>query len=104
MSYYRHHVFVCTNQREDGRHCCGQCGTANLRDHLKRRTKELDIAGKGGVRVNNAGCFDRCDEGPVLVVYPDAVWYTFVDQDDLEEILNEHLVNGRVVERLRLPD
>lgn len=103
MSYYRHHVFVCTNQRDDGSQCCGQCGTSSLRDFLKRRTKELGITGKGGVRVNNAGCFDRCDEGPVLVVYPEAVWYTFVDQDDLEEILNEHLVEGRVVERLRLP-
>lgn len=103
MSYYRHHVFFCTNQREDGRQCCGQCRASSLRDYLKRRTKELGITGKGGVRVNNAGCFDRCDEGPVLVVYPEAVWYTYADQDDLEAILNEHLVNGRVVERLRLP-
>lgn len=104
MSYFRHHVFFCTNTREDGRQCCNQCGAEAQRGYLKRRTKELDIAGKGGVRINTAGCMDRCAEGPVLVVYPEAVWYTYVDQDDLEEILTEHLVKGRVVERLRLPD
>jgi (2Fe-2S) ferredoxin len=103
MSYYRHHVFFCTNQREDGSQCCAQCGAQEMRDYLKRRTKELDIAGKGQVRINTAGCLDRCEEGPVIVVYPEAVWYTYVDREDLEEILSEHLVNGRVVERLRLP-
>jgi (2Fe-2S) ferredoxin len=104
MSYYRSHVFFCTNQREDGSQCCAQCGAAELRDWLKRRTKDLGIAGRGGVRINTAGCLDRCAEGPVLVVYPEAVWYTYVDQHDLEEILNEHLIGGRVCERLRLPD
>ena len=104
MSYYRHHVFFCTNQREDGSQCCGQCSARTSRDYLKHRTKELDIAGPGGVRVNVAGCLDRCEEGPVIVVYPEGVWYTYVDREDLEEILSEHLVNGRVVERLRLPD
>jgi (2Fe-2S) ferredoxin len=104
MSYYRHHVFFCTNQREDGSQCCGQCGAGTLRDYLKHRTKELGIAGPGGVRVNTAGCLDRCEEGPVIVVYPEGVWYTYVDREDLDEILTEHLVNGRVVERLRLAD
>lgn len=103
MSYYRYHVFVCTNQRADGRQCCGQCGAQVMRDYLKRRTKELGIAGKGGVRINTAGCMDRCEEGPVIVVYPEATWYTYVDQEDLEEILTEHLVEGRVVERLKVP-
>jgi (2Fe-2S) ferredoxin len=104
MSYYRHHVFFCTNEREGGRQCCGGCGAAGSRDYLKGRVKELGLAGRGGVRINAAGCLDRCDEGPVLVVYPEAVWYTYVDQSDLEEILSEHLVAGRPVERLRLPD
>jgi (2Fe-2S) ferredoxin len=71
-----------------------------MRDHLKARVKELGLAGPGGVRVNNAGCLDRCDKGPVLVVYPEAVWYTYVDREDIEEILQEHLLQGRVVERL----
>jgi (2Fe-2S) ferredoxin len=49
-----------------------------------------------------AGCLDRCGEGPVLVVYPEAVWYTYVDQSDIDEIIDEHLVNGSVVERLKI--
>lgn len=103
MSYYRYHVFFCTNQREDGSQCCGQCNAQDSRSYLKRRTKELDIAGRGGVRVNTAGCLDRCEEGPVVVVYPEGIWYTYIDVEDLEEILSEHLVKGKVVERLRLP-
>ena len=61
------------------------------------------IAGKGSVRVNTAGCLDRCSEGPVLVVYPEGTWYTYVDREDIDEILNEHLLNGRIVERLQIP-
>ena len=104
MSYYRHHVFFCTNRREDGQPCCTQHGAEALRAYLKARTKELDIAGAGGVRVNSAGCLNRCAEGPVLVVYPEAVWYTYVDREDLEDILQQHLLQGRPVERLRVPD
>lgn len=104
MSYYRHHVFFCTNRREDGRQSCARCGAQELRDKLKQRSKELGITGPGGVRINNAGCLDRCSEGPVIVVYPEAVWYTYVDTEDLEEILREHLIGGRIVDRLRLPD
>jgi (2Fe-2S) ferredoxin len=70
---------------------------------LKQRTKELGLTGKGGVRVNNAGCLDRCAEGPVAVVYPEGIWYTYVDNTDLEEILQQHLIKGEPVERLKLP-
>jgi (2Fe-2S) ferredoxin len=73
-----------------------------MRDYAKARIKELGLAGKGNVRVNQAGCMDRCEEGPVLVVYPQGVWYTYVDKDDVDEIIEEHLVNGRIVERLRI--
>lgn len=100
--YYRHHVFFCTNQREAGATCCNNCGAQALRDYAKERCKALNIAGKGGVRINNAGCLDRCEQGPVIVVYPQGVWYTYVDQDDIDEIIDEHLVHGRVVERLKI--
>jgi len=103
MSYYRYHVFFCTNARADGSQCCSQCGAQEMRDYLKKRTKELGLSGKGGVRINSAGCLDRCSEGPVAVVYPEGTWYTYVDSEDLDEILSEHLVNGCVVERLKLP-
>jgi (2Fe-2S) ferredoxin len=96
MSYFSRHLFFCTNQRDDGSQCCNQCGAQEARDYVKRRCKELGISGPGKVRVNNAGCLDRC------VVYPEAVWYTYVDRQDLDEIIDSHLVQGRVVDRLRL--
>ena len=73
-----------------------------MRDYVKSRVKELGCAGPGKIRVNNAGCLDRCSLGPVLVVYPEGVWYSYVDKADLDEIIDEHLVAGRVVERLKV--
>lgn len=73
-----------------------------MRDYAKKRVKELKLSGPGKARVNSAGCLDRCDEGPVLVVYPEGVWYTYVDREDVDEIITEHVQNGRVVERLRI--
>jgi len=102
MPYYRHHVFFCTNQRTDGRACCQDHNAKALRDHAKLRIKALGLAGAGGVRINTAGCLDRCAEGPVAVVYPEGVWYTFVDREDIDEIIDSHLVAGRVVERLKI--
>lgn len=105
MSYYKYHVFFCTNKRENGRNCCHQYQALELRNHAKAKTKALGIAGPGGARINTAGCMDRCDEGPVIAVYPQGIWYTYVDQEDIDEIIEEHLVNGRPVKRLMLdPD
>lgn len=102
MSYYSHHVFLCCNQRDDGRPCCAQYSAQSARDYMKARVKALGLSGPGKVRVNNAGCLDRCDLGPVLVVYPEAAWYTYVDQADIDEIVREHLQNGRPVARLKI--
>ena len=102
MSYYRHHVFICCNQRDGSRVCCNDRGASALRDYAKERIKVLELAGPGKVRINQAGCLDRCEEGPCLVVYPEAVWYTYVDRADIDEIIEEHLRHGRVVERLRI--
>jgi len=102
MSYYQYHVFFCTNQREGNTACCNNLGAQELRDYAKTRIKELELNGKQQVRINNAGCLDRCTEGPVIVVYPEEVWYTYIDKDDIDEIIHEHLINGRVVERLRI--
>ena len=73
-----------------------------MRSYAKERVKALGLAGPGKVRVNQAGCLDRCEEGPCIVVYPDNVWYTYVDKEDIDEIIDEHLVKGRVVERLKI--
>lgn len=102
MSYFKRHVFFCTNQRSDGEPCCQQFEAKDARAYTKLRAKSLGIHGPGGVRVNSAGCLDRCDKGPVLVVYPEAVWYTYVDREDLDEIIERHLVAGQTVERLRV--
>lgn len=101
-SYYKYHVFFCTNQRSDGSQCCGGYGASTLREYAKGVIKSAGLQKEGGVRINSAGCLNRCSEGPVLVVYPEAVWYTYVDQEDIDEIVDEHLKNGRVVERLRV--
>ena len=101
-SHYKYHVFFCTNEREDGAKCCGASGGQAMRDYLKKKVKKLDLNGPGKCRINTAGCMDRCDQGPLLVVYPEAVWYTYVDEQDIDEILTEHLQNGRVVERLKI--
>ena len=103
MSYYQHHVFFCCNQRPPGaKVCCNNAGASELRDYAKQRIKDLDLAGPGRVRINQAGCLDRCEEGPCVVVYPEAVWYTYVDRADVDEIIQEHLQQGRIVERLRM--
>ncbi len=103
MSYFDKHVFFCTNQRADGSDCCNNHGAQKARDYVKDKVKQLGISNRENkIRINSAGCLDRCDEGPVLVVYPEGVWYTFVDESDLDEIIEEHLKNGRVVERLKI--
>ncbi len=102
MSYFKYHVFFCVNQREQGRECCQRFGALAMRQYAKKRIKELGLSGKGGVRINTAGCLDRCALGPVLVVYPDAVWYTYIDNEDIDEIIEQHLQHGQVVRRLLL--
>lgn len=99
---FSHHLFFCLNQRSNGEDCCDQHNAFTLFDYAKKRVKELGLAGPGKIRVNKAGCLDRCADGPVMVVYPQGVWYTMVDVDDVEEIIQSHLIAGRTVERLQL--
>jgi (2Fe-2S) ferredoxin len=101
-SYFKHHVFFCTNQRDKGKECCQNHGADQLRDYAKGKVKSLNLSGEGKTRINSAGCLDRCSEGPVMVVYPEAVWYTFVDKEDIDEIVESHLQHGKVVERLKI--
>ncbi len=102
MSYYQRHIFFCLNQR-NGEASCAEHGAQASFDHCKSRVKKAGLAGPGGIRVNKAGCLDRCSGGPVAVVYPDATWYTYLDADDIDEIVDSHLIKGQVVERLLLP-
>lgn len=100
--YYRAHVFCCTNEREPGhpRGCCKERGADALRDYMKKKATGLGLGRQ--VRINNAGCLDRCELGPCLVIYPEGVWYSFTDKADIDEILQTHLIEGKRVERLML--
>ena len=102
-SYYERHIFFCLNQREGGEDCCANHKAQDGFDRCKAQVKAAGLAGPGKVRVNKSGCLDRCAAGPVAVVYPEAVWYTYVDAQDIDEIVESHLKNGIVVERLRTP-
>ena len=102
-SYYERHVFFCLNERKNGEACCALHQAQEAFDHCKMQVKSAGLAGPGQVRVNKAGCMDRCAAGPVLVVYPEAVWYTYIDNADIDEIVESHLKNGQVVERLLIP-
>jgi (2Fe-2S) ferredoxin len=102
MSYYKYHVFFCTNQRAPGETCCNAHGADKLRNYAKDRVKALGLNKPGAVRINSAGCMDRCDEGPVMVIYPEGTWYTYVDEEDIDEIVERHLLKGEIVERLKI--
>lgn len=100
--YYRYHLFFCCNQRDGVRECCANKGAVRMRDYCKQRVRTLGLNGPGKVRVNLAGCMDRCSEGPVLVIYPDGVWYRYQDERDLDAIITAHLLHGVPVDHLRI--
>lgn len=102
-AYYQHHIFFCLNERKNGENCCAQHLAQAGFDRCKQRVREAGLDGVGKVRVNKSGCLERCAAGPVAVVYPEGVWYSFVDQSDIDEIVDSHLKNGKVVERLLVP-
>lgn len=101
-AYFEHHVFVCTNRRPDGhrRGSCAAKGSEGLRDYMKARAKELGLA---GVRINSAGCLDRCEHGPTMVIYPRGTWYHVPDRDAVDRILTEDIRDGGKVADLLLP-
>lgn len=101
-SYYKHHVFFCCNQREAPDTSCNNHGASAMQTYAKEQIRALGLDGAKSIRINKAGCLGRCDDGPVLVVYPEGIWYTYVDREDIDEIIREHLQNGRIVERLRV--
>jgi len=101
---FERHVFVCHNVRpaDAPRPSCTADGMSALHARLQQLAKDAGLAGK--VRINKSGCLDQCEHGPTVVVYPDAVWYGGVKPEDAEEIVTQHLVGGRAVERLRMAE
>jgi (2Fe-2S) ferredoxin len=99
--YYEAHVFCCTNVRPDGhpRGCCSAKGSEDMRAYMKEKAR---AAGLPRVRVNSAGCLDRCELGPTMVIYPEGVWYSYAGKADIDEIVETHLKKGGRVTRLML--
>ena len=100
MNYYKKHFFFCCNQREGGKQCCNDQDACSMRLYAKDQIKALGLNGKGGVRVNLSGCLGRCKEGPTTVIYPEGVWYTYHSKEDINEIIEKHIIGGEVVSRL----
>lgn len=100
MKYHKH-IFICNNQRtEGGRPSCGHDHGLALVAAFKKaiKDKQLNVP----VRAQKAGCLDICELGPSVVVYPDGVFYGKVQLADVQEIVDEHIVNNRPLERLKL--
>ncbi|MEX3956485.1 (2Fe-2S) ferredoxin [Trinickia symbiotica] len=100
--FFKYHVFFCLNKRAPGadRPSCANCNAEAMQEYAKKRVKQLGLAGPGKVRINKSGCLDRCEQGPTVVVYPEGTWYTYIDESDIDEIVDSHLANGKIVERL----
>ena len=95
---YKHHLFFCTHARKDDTACCQQHNALDLRNYAKQRVKDLKLK---QVRVNTAGCLTRCVLGPILVIYPEETWYQYQTEADIDEIIESHLQNNTIVERLK---
>ena len=101
-NFYKHHVFFCNNVRQNGKQCCSQNGAKEIYRYAKDRCRESAMLGKGGFGVSKSRCLGRCEHGPVVVVYPDDIWYQYIDEEDIDEIIESHLIGGKIVERLTI--
>ena len=99
--FYTRHIFFCTNLKANGTGCGTLSGEESFA-FAKMYLQSLDMWGEGKVRASKSGCLGRCDNGPVCVVYPDGIWYTYVDENDVREILDEHVLKGNIVNRLQV--
>lgn len=102
MNYYQQHIFFCCNQRADDKKCCGQAHAQDFSDYAKKQLKRLDLYGPGKIRISKSGCLGRCALGPVLVIYPEGIWYTYSTKADIDEIIHTQLQQGQRVKRLLL--
>ena len=94
--FFEKHVFCCINKRPDS----NPKDSEKLQTELKIKIKVLKLNKK--IRINKSGCLDRCESGPVMVIYPEGIWYSFKNSEDIDEILNSHLLNNKIVERLKI--
>lgn len=102
MSYYKKHIFVCTNQKAEGKACCANTGGEPFFQYLKEQLNARGLYGPHKVRASKSGCLGRCGLGPCMVIYPEGVWYTYAHFSDMDEIIDQHLVLGKNVTRLSI--
>ena len=99
--YYQKHLFFCTNRKDKG-NGCGDISGEDGFNYAKTYLRELELWGEGKFRATKSGCLGRCASGPVCVVYPDAIWYSYIDEEDVREIIEQHLIKGQPVLRLQI--
>lgn len=104
MPYYQHHIFLCTNLRENNKDCCTKRGAKPLLDYLKTKIKLLPDNQQKKIRVTHSGCLGRCNLGPLLVIYPESTWYHYEIPYDIDEIIKQHLIKQQITHRLLLPN
>ncbi len=104
MKRFDKHIFICENLREKDhpRGCCAEKGSAEIKEKFKKRLKDLGL--NSSVRANTSGCLDACEHGPVVLVYPEQIWYGGVKVEDVEEIIQQHIIKNKHVERIKIKD
>lgn len=100
MTYYQKHVFFCTNQKANAKPCCQDKDALDFFTYAKAAVQAQELWGAGKIRISTSGCLGRCVNGPVLVIYPDNVWYTYQSNADIDDIIATHLIANQRVERL----
>jgi (2Fe-2S) ferredoxin len=102
MNFYTRHIFFCNNVRKDCKACCSQLGAKEMYRYAKDKCRDIGQLGEGKIGISESRCLGRCDNGPIAVVYPDNVWYQYIDKEDIDEIINQHLIKGKLVKRLQV--
>ncbi len=100
MSFYKNHVFICTNQKDSNKQCCANHNAAEMVAYAKQKAAELGITKESKFRISSSGCMGRCSEGPVLAVYPQGLWYTYSSKEDIDKILAAILSEQLCVENI----
>lgn len=101
MSYFQNHIFICNNKRETSI-CCSREDTSNILSHMKKYLRKLESTNVRSIRVSSSGCLGRCSQGPILVIYPEGIWYRYESIQDIEEILDTHFTLKKVVKHLAI--
>lgn len=97
---FEHHIFICTNQKAEGKPCCGEARGMELVEKFKEVLTEKGLKGK--VRAQRSGCLDACSKGPTIVIYPQGTYYGNVSVNDVERIIDEHVIAHKIVDDLEL--